>query len=195
MGSLGDMRRKKQLYAHLFALTSVKTVVVGKNSRRCPFFISFSLNLVASSFLHHLLIIPALLRGSAIILLFLLQHWFQIVACDRFQAYDENMSFEKEGYRPFVPQIFPIRQIKCPMSVFYGSDDHLTDIPWLLRELPLGRLVVDCCWQAQQMNVLAFLFVLSLCLVSSSFLSMDVLLCHILSCFFRLQQNLQHRHL
>jgi hypothetical protein len=28
MENLGDMRRKKMLYAHLFALTSVKLVVV-----------------------------------------------------------------------------------------------------------------------------------------------------------------------
>lgn len=60
------------------------------------------------------------------------------MACDRFQAYDDNQDFTKEGYRAFLPQSFPIAQIKCPLAVFYGGADQLTDIPWLLRELPVG---------------------------------------------------------
>lgn len=66
------------------------------------------------------------------------QHWFQVVACDRFQQYDDNQDFTKEGYRAFLPQAYPVSQIKCPMAVFYGGADKLTDIPWLLRELPVG---------------------------------------------------------
>lgn len=33
-------------------------------------------------------------------------------------------------------QEYPIGQISCPMAIFYGGIDYLTDIPWLLRVVP-----------------------------------------------------------
>eukprot|EP00048_Salpingoeca_helianthica_P022722 m.19949 g.19949 ORF g.19949 m.19949 type:complete len:453 (-) comp7709_c0_seq2:25-1383(-) len=62
-------------------------------------------------------------------------HWLQIAACDRFQQYDENQNFQK-GYRGFQPQGFPVHQIKCKMALFYGGSDALTDIQWLLGQIP-----------------------------------------------------------
>eukprot|EP00053_Salpingoeca_punica_P005677 m.55858 g.55858 ORF g.55858 m.55858 type:complete len:523 (+) comp13352_c0_seq1:49-1617(+) len=62
-------------------------------------------------------------------------HWFQIAVCDRFQVYDENQNYSK-GYQAICPMKYPIRQVSCPMAVFYGTTDELTDIPWLLKKLP-----------------------------------------------------------
>jgi lysosomal acid lipase/cholesteryl ester hydrolase len=62
-------------------------------------------------------------------------HWFQIAVCDRFQVYDENQNFSR-GYQAICPMSYPIRQIKCPMAIFYGGSDELTDIPWLLSKMP-----------------------------------------------------------
>lgn len=62
-------------------------------------------------------------------------HWLQIAACDRFQQYDENQNFQK-GYRGTQPQGYPVHQIGCRMALFYGAADSLTDIQWLLNQIP-----------------------------------------------------------
>eukprot|EP00045_Choanoeca_perplexa_P005988 m.50183 g.50183 ORF g.50183 m.50183 type:complete len:442 (+) comp13399_c0_seq1:228-1553(+) len=64
-------------------------------------------------------------------------HWFQIVACNRFQQFDEQMDFSTR-YRAMLPASYEIGQVPCPMAVVYGSADALTDIPWLLKQLPTG---------------------------------------------------------
>jgi lysosomal acid lipase/cholesteryl ester hydrolase len=56
MENMGSVSRREELYAHLFAFSSVKTIV----------------------------------------------HWFQIVASNRFQMYDENQNFSK-GYQDISP--------------------------------------------------------------------------------------------
>merc|ERR1712146_254550 len=62
-------------------------------------------------------------------------HWFQIVACNRFQQFDEQMNLQR-AYRTMLPASYEIGQIRCPMALFYGTDDDLTDMNWLLRQLP-----------------------------------------------------------
>eukprot|EP00730_Choanoeca_flexa_P003265 TRINITY_DN11347_c0_g1_i7.p1 TRINITY_DN11347_c0_g1~~TRINITY_DN11347_c0_g1_i7.p1 ORF type:complete len:443 (+),score=54.52 TRINITY_DN11347_c0_g1_i7:139-1467(+) len=91
LDQMGDMTRKSKLYAHLYSITSVKSVV----------------------------------------------HWFQIVACNRFQQFDEQMIFSTR-YRSMIPASYEVSQVSCPMAVVYGSADELTDIPWLLKQLPSG---------------------------------------------------------
>lgn len=66
-------------------------------------------------------------------------HWLQIAACDRFQQYDENQNFDK-GYRGILPQAYPVSQIACKMACFYGGADTLTDLHWLLGQLPPGTI-------------------------------------------------------
>ncbi|EGD80446.1 hypothetical protein PTSG_11091 [Salpingoeca rosetta] len=62
-------------------------------------------------------------------------HWFQIVASDTFQQYDDNREF-RSGYRLIEQQQYPLNQMPCPVVMMYGGADRLTDILWMKRNLP-----------------------------------------------------------
>lgn len=62
-------------------------------------------------------------------------HWMQIAAGDRFQRYDENQSFRK-GYQGIATQQYPISQIRCKVAMFYGTADFLTDMGWMIENVP-----------------------------------------------------------
>eukprot|EP00126_Sphaerothecum_destruens_P015314 Sdes_comp9266_c0_seq1m748 len=68
-------------------------------------------------------------------------HWFQIVSSNRFQMYDEDFKPDNQKYTGSAPPVYPITQIRCPISVFYGGKDTLPDFPWLLAQLPPSTFI------------------------------------------------------
>ena len=38
-------------------------------------------------------------------------------------------------------QPYPIKQIQCPVAIIYGTVDYLTDVKWLITQLPEGSIV------------------------------------------------------
>eukprot|EP01147_Barroeca_monosierra_P007583 gene7583-7708_t len=62
-------------------------------------------------------------------------HWFQIVASDRFQQYDDLREFHG-SYKNIEQQVYPIEQIPCRVIMIYGGADRLTDIMWMKENLP-----------------------------------------------------------
>jgi lysosomal acid lipase/cholesteryl ester hydrolase len=68
-------------------------------------------------------------------------HWFQIVAQNRFQQYDDDDYLFRNKYEDIASHYYPIEQIKCPIAIFYGGVDYLTDVKWLISVLPRGSIV------------------------------------------------------
>jgi len=62
-----------------------------------------------------------------------LVHWFQIVAEDNFQQYNDNNYLMKNKYDDIARNTYPVRQIACPVALFIGSVDYLTDTNWLIQ--------------------------------------------------------------
>ncbi|KAJ9076164.1 cholesterol esterase [Entomophthora muscae] len=63
-------------------------------------------------------------------------HWFQIIRAGRFQFYDD---ISPSVFNPIPAHIalgYPTRQITCPIAVFYGGSDTLTEITRLFSLLP-----------------------------------------------------------
>lgn len=58
-------------------------------------------------------------------------HWFQIMRSKRFQMYDEE--YAKTGHMVFR---YPISQITCPISLFSGTKDNLSDLKYTSRHGP-----------------------------------------------------------
>ncbi|XP_004343698.1 triacylglycerol lipase [Capsaspora owczarzaki ATCC 30864] len=68
-------------------------------------------------------------------------HWFQMVAMNQFQMYDENQDLAKTPYRGTTPNPYPVHQIKCPMAIFYGGADGICDVQWLLDQMPKNTFI------------------------------------------------------
>lgn len=69
-------------------------------------------------------------------------HWMQVAALNRFQMYDERHDMRNgSAYKGAAPLAYPVAQIKCPVALIYGSRDELTDIPWIIRQLPRDTYV------------------------------------------------------
>jgi lysosomal acid lipase/cholesteryl ester hydrolase len=66
-----------------------------------------------------------------------LVHWFQITEAKNFQAFDDTLHVNSHhSYKSYVlPSYLPSR-IKCPVALFYGGQDKVPDMNWLLNNLP-----------------------------------------------------------
>src|SRR5690606_22152555 len=63
-------------------------------------------------------------------------HWFQIQQSNHFQMYDDiNRGRPKYGYRHYIPPIYQVSNIKCPIALFYGGSDSLPNTSALLDDL------------------------------------------------------------
>eukprot|EP01100_Stratorugosa_tubuloviscum_P003345 TRINITY_DN1809_c0_g1_i1.p1 TRINITY_DN1809_c0_g1~~TRINITY_DN1809_c0_g1_i1.p1 ORF type:complete len:428 (+),score=179.31 TRINITY_DN1809_c0_g1_i1:107-1390(+) len=62
-------------------------------------------------------------------------HWFQVIANNRFQMFDDTHDIGNRPYKGYIPAEFPISQLKCPIAIFYGGRDELPDTNWLLNQI------------------------------------------------------------
>jgi len=69
-------------------------------------------------------------------------HWFQITKSQNFQAFDDNITIkETTSYKSYVlPSYLPSR-IVCPMALFYGGQDTVPEMSWLLKQMPEGSFI------------------------------------------------------
>lgn len=65
-------------------------------------------------------------------------HWFQIMKSKRFQMYDEE--YARKGHMAFR---YPISQISCPVSLFSGKQDNLSDLKYTSRHGPKGMKIYE----------------------------------------------------
>ncbi|KAI9190574.1 Alpha/Beta hydrolase protein, partial [Polychytrium aggregatum] len=72
-------------------------------------------------------------------------HWFQIMRTGRFQMYDESPEvFVRQGrtsapisvLRGHIVPKFPTENIRTPIALFYGGQDTLADMKYVLKEAP-----------------------------------------------------------
>jgi len=72
-----------------------------------------------------------------------LVHWFQITKTQKFQAFDDNITVREtnDQYRDYVlPSYLPSR-IVCPIAIFYGGEDTVPEMGWLLKQMPEGSFI------------------------------------------------------
>lgn len=63
-------------------------------------------------------------------------HWFQIQQSNHFQMYDDVVKGRsKYGYRHYMPPVYHVSHIKCPIALFYGGSDSLPNTNALLEDL------------------------------------------------------------
>lgn len=55
-------------------------------------------------------------------------HWFQMIHHGRFSTYQISHAYN--------PRSFPTNQITCPMYIYYGSEDLVTDEDFFTSHLP-----------------------------------------------------------
>ncbi|KAJ3121864.1 cholesterol esterase [Nowakowskiella sp. JEL0407] len=63
-------------------------------------------------------------------------HWFQIMRMQRFQMYEESPTLFRNAIGGHVVPRFPTEHIKTPIALFYGANDTLPDINYILRHSP-----------------------------------------------------------
>ncbi|KAI9000219.1 Alpha/Beta hydrolase protein [Gaertneriomyces semiglobifer] len=75
-------------------------------------------------------------------------HWFQIIRNGRFQMYDESPTVLPNSTSGHVVPKFPTEHIRTPIALFYGGQDTLADMNWLLEETatPIYCMKVDGKW-------------------------------------------------
>ncbi|KAJ3369005.1 cholesterol esterase [Allomyces arbusculus] len=80
-------------------------------------------------------------------------HWFQIIR-GSFSMYDDAPGLLAPHALTHVPASYPLRNIKTPIALFYGGRDTLSDLGFLLTQLPTPAFVLkvqeyehlDCLW-------------------------------------------------
>ncbi|KAL7753319.1 cholesterol esterase [Sorochytrium milnesiophthora] len=81
-------------------------------------------------------------------------HWFQIIRSGFFQMYDDAPGFLNAQSMTHVAPRYPLSNIKTPIALFYGAADTLSDISFLIADLPKPAFVLkvmdyehlDCIW-------------------------------------------------
>lgn len=63
-------------------------------------------------------------------------HWLQILNSNRFQMYSD---FGMNSFQ-VVPE-FPVRHVTTPIFIICGTKDTLIDLPFLMRHLPMARVL------------------------------------------------------
>ncbi|PRP84929.1 hypothetical protein PROFUN_07583 [Planoprotostelium fungivorum] len=64
-------------------------------------------------------------------------HWFQITHSGRFQMYDDNIAVVNHShrYKAYLLPRYDIRQIQCPMAIFWGGQDTVPNHEYFLENL------------------------------------------------------------
>jgi len=71
-----------------------------------------------------------------------LVHWFQITKSQTFQAFDDNITIrETSTYKSYVLPSYSPSRIVCPMALFYGGQDTVPEMSWLLKQMPEGSFI------------------------------------------------------
>lgn len=66
--------------------------------------------------------------------------WFQIMNSGHFQMYDDHR-WRTQNSKTYIQPRYPIHQIACPISIFYGGRDELPDTQRLIESLPDDSIV------------------------------------------------------
>ncbi|KAI9355127.1 Alpha/Beta hydrolase protein, partial [Zopfochytrium polystomum] len=89
-----------------------------------------------SDFIHHKSVVYRHLYSYTSVKMVV--HWFQIIQTGRFQMYDENPTVlpgQAATAGHVVPK-FPTEKIETPIALFWGGRDTLTDIHFILKNIP-----------------------------------------------------------
>lgn len=72
-----------------------------------------------------------------------LVHWFQITSSRRFQMYDgyHRPVQDKSSYASYVLPCYKPSTIRCPIALFYGGRDTITDMGSMLASVPPNTYV------------------------------------------------------
>jgi len=72
-----------------------------------------------------------------------LVHWFQITRSRRFQMYDgyHRPVHDKSSYASYVLPCYKPSTIRCPIALFYGGRDTITDMETVLSSVPENTYV------------------------------------------------------
>ncbi|KAJ1563071.1 cholesterol esterase [Cladochytrium tenue] len=80
--------------------------------------------------------------------------WFQIIRTGRFQMYDDNPTVVPNAATGHLVPKFPTENIKTPYALFWGGQDSLADVSYILRTSPAPVF----CLKVEEYEHLSFLW-------------------------------------